>query len=137
MIDSNALDRSIGQKFEILDKILRKQNKNQRCLKTRKCRNVTAVKVWSCHHGRHTVLPNRASAHFLGFGSGSVRNPFGVRSGSVLTNFVPKFSDPKIFKFKNFQICAAVAAAAEALRPHTIFCEKVSNLGMYYHLWQK
>ena len=69
---------------------------------------------------------NHASTHFLGFGSGSVwgpfgvrsgsvRGPFGVRSGSVWANFGPNFSDPKILKFQKFSICAAVAAAAGAL----------------------
>ena len=34
----------------------------------------------------------------------SVRDPFGVRSGSVRANLGPKFSEPKIQNFKNFQI---------------------------------
>ena len=41
-----------------------------------------------------------------------VRDPFGIRSGSVRANFGLKFPKPKISKF---MICAAVAAAAGAL----------------------
>ena len=39
----------------------------------------------------------------FGVRAGSVRAPFGLRSGSVRADFGPKFSEPKIQNFKNFQ----------------------------------
>ena len=61
---------------------------------------------------------NRASAHFLGFGSGSVRGPFGIRSGSVQGLFGrisdQNFRTQKIEIQKKY-ICAVVVATAGAL----------------------
>ena len=67
--------------------------------------------------------PFRVRTDPRGVRSGSVRNPFGVRSGSVRGplglrsgQFRTKISGAKNSKFQQFSICAAVAAAAGALR---------------------
>ena len=82
-----------------------------------------------------------------GVRSGFVRDPCGLRSGSVRADFGPKFSDPKIQNFKNFQFvrpsppwrgpslyytavpspAARRAPAAAAAGQIENFCEKVSE----------
>ena len=47
----------------------------------------------------------------FGVRAGSVRDPFGLRSGQFRTK-IPKAKD---LKFQKFSICAAIAAAAGAL----------------------
>ena len=86
--------------------------------------------IWPYLHFQHRATPKwlndllqaltviRRRFRSTGVRSESVRDPFGIRSGSVQANFGPNFSEPKI---QNFSICAAVAVAAGASQKFQIF----------------